>query len=224
MTPFKYLIVNGDDFGATRGINRGIVEAHLHGIVTSASLMVDMRWSEDAVDLARRAPRLSLGLHVDLPSECRNCPGELHRQFERFRELTGSRPTHLDSHHDVHRDARWLPFFGEFAAEHGLALRSYSPIRSVTNFYGRWDGESHPEQISALNLQRMLAEQLRQGVVELNCHPGYVDSDLCSSYADEREIEVRTLCDPTVHRAVIDQSITLMNHADARALLTSSSP
>jgi len=24
----KYLIVNGDDFGASRGISRGIVEAH----------------------------------------------------------------------------------------------------------------------------------------------------------------------------------------------------
>jgi len=32
--PLKYLIVNGDDVGATRGINRGIVEAHLHAVLT----------------------------------------------------------------------------------------------------------------------------------------------------------------------------------------------
>ena len=37
----KYLIVNGDDFGASRGINRGILEAHQDGILTSTSLFVD---------------------------------------------------------------------------------------------------------------------------------------------------------------------------------------
>ncbi len=41
-TTVKYLIVNADDFGASRGINRGIAEAHTTGIVTSTSLMVNI--------------------------------------------------------------------------------------------------------------------------------------------------------------------------------------
>ena len=41
MTPVKRLIVNADDFGRTPGINRGVVEAHESGIVTSATLMVN---------------------------------------------------------------------------------------------------------------------------------------------------------------------------------------
>src|SRR2546429_7532771 len=37
----KWLIINGDDFGASPGINRGIIQAHYDGILTSASLLVD---------------------------------------------------------------------------------------------------------------------------------------------------------------------------------------
>ena len=38
----RCVIINADDFGLSAGINRGIIEAHERGIVTSASLMV--RW------------------------------------------------------------------------------------------------------------------------------------------------------------------------------------
>ena len=65
----KFLIVNADDFGAGAGINRGIMEAHAHGILTSASLMVTMPGADEAVSLGRDAPDLSVGLHVDLSSE-----------------------------------------------------------------------------------------------------------------------------------------------------------
>ena len=47
-------------------INRGILEAHLSGILTSTSLLVNARGSEEAGELRRRAPGLSVGLHVDL--------------------------------------------------------------------------------------------------------------------------------------------------------------
>ena len=37
----KLLVINADDFGLSRGINRGIVESHERGVVTSTSLMID---------------------------------------------------------------------------------------------------------------------------------------------------------------------------------------
>ena len=49
----RYVIVNADDFGSSEGINRGIIEAHETGIVTSASLMVNAPATEAAVELAR---------------------------------------------------------------------------------------------------------------------------------------------------------------------------
>src|SRR4051794_22877892 len=62
----RCLIVNADDLGYSRGVNRGIVEAHLHGLVTSASLMVRQAATGEAILASRECPGLSLGLHVDL--------------------------------------------------------------------------------------------------------------------------------------------------------------
>jgi chitin disaccharide deacetylase len=62
----KRLIVNADDFGLSRGVNRAIVECHQLGIVTSATLMANSSAFDDAVALARENPRLSVGCHVTL--------------------------------------------------------------------------------------------------------------------------------------------------------------
>jgi hopanoid biosynthesis associated protein HpnK len=62
----RRLIVNADDFGLTAGVNRAIVEAHTHGIVTSSTLMANGRAFEDAVHLAKTVSRLSVGCHVIL--------------------------------------------------------------------------------------------------------------------------------------------------------------
>ena len=59
------LIVNADDFGFTDGVNRGIIEAHLAGTVTSASLMVNTPGFAGAVEALRRTPTLRVGLHAN---------------------------------------------------------------------------------------------------------------------------------------------------------------
>jgi hopanoid biosynthesis associated protein HpnK len=58
------LIVTGDDFGFSKGVNRAIVEAHGRGILTSASLMVTGDAAQEAVALAHRRPSLAVGLHL----------------------------------------------------------------------------------------------------------------------------------------------------------------
>ena len=228
----KYLIVNADDFGASRGINYGIIDAHRRGILTSTSLLVDAPWSEEAAKLSRAVPNLSVGLHVHLTNgglksvaaqgDGDNCRAELRRQFCRFEELIGQPPTHLDSHHNIHRDLRLLPHFLYFAREHALSLREHPPIRCFTKFYGQWGGESHPEQISPASLVRMLEVELEKGVTELSCHPGYVDPDFSSSYAAERRIELQTLCDPLIRQVLAGQSIQLINHREAASLFATS--
>jgi hopanoid biosynthesis associated protein HpnK len=61
-----FLVVNADDFGISRGVNRGIVEAHRAGLVTSTSLMANLPAAEDAVTRAAVCPDLGLGLHLTL--------------------------------------------------------------------------------------------------------------------------------------------------------------
>jgi len=60
------LIINADDFGLTRGVNRAIAELHDAGAVTSATLMANGAAFEDAVTLARARPSLGVGCHIVL--------------------------------------------------------------------------------------------------------------------------------------------------------------
>ena len=224
----KYCIVNGDDFGASRGINRGILEAHERGILTSTSLMVNMPASAEAAALARRYPRLSVGIHINLTNEGEPvvdlddggaCRAELDRQIERFVDLVGALPTHLDTHHNIHRRANLERCFVELAAKHGLLLREHSPVRYFSSFYGQWDAETHLEQISTEMLLRMLETEVGEGFTELSCHPGYVDPDFVSCYASEREAEVRTLCDPAVRAHLEALGIQLIGFLDVPEIL-----
>jgi hopanoid biosynthesis associated protein HpnK len=62
----RQLIVTGDDFGLATPVNEAIEEAHRHGILTTASLMVNAGAAEDAVERAKRLPALKVGLHLVL--------------------------------------------------------------------------------------------------------------------------------------------------------------
>lgn len=62
----KNLIVNADDLGWTEGVNRGIVEAHRRGLVTSTSLLANGRAFEAGVAAGRENPGLGIGVHLNL--------------------------------------------------------------------------------------------------------------------------------------------------------------
>jgi hopanoid biosynthesis associated protein HpnK len=81
----RRLIVNADDFGFTSGVNRAIVEAHSHGIVTSSTLMANGPAFTEAVKLVKRNPRLGVGCHVVL------IDGEPLLDREKIPSLTHSR-------------------------------------------------------------------------------------------------------------------------------------
>jgi len=61
----KSIIINADDFGLSRSINRGIIQAYKEGVLTSSSLLVNMPGFEDAVNLIKDNPGLDIGLHIN---------------------------------------------------------------------------------------------------------------------------------------------------------------
>jgi len=62
----RNLIVNADDLGWTEGVNHGIAEAFRNGIVTSTSLLANGAAFAGGVEIARGAPGLGVGVHLNL--------------------------------------------------------------------------------------------------------------------------------------------------------------
>lgn len=217
----RYLIVNGDDFGLTDGVNRGILETHRRGVLTSTSLMVNRRAAPAAAAAARELPSLSVGLHLEIDGPVADPRAGIAQQLHRFELLMGAGPTHLDSHHDAHRDPHVLPHVLACAERLGIPVRAHSQVVCFGNFYGQWAGECHPEQVGVDSLLALLQQHVQRGVTELICHPGYVDADLDSSYAAVREKEVASLCDPRVRDALSEHGIRLIGFSDLPVVLAS---
>lgn len=153
----KYLIINADDFGLSKSVNKGIIESFRNGTVSSTTLMTNMPGFEDAVRLANEHPDLGVGLHFNLsygrPLSRPDDVPSLVKEDGRFvyhpdsdhipwtaadveRELeaqwlkfvsTGRKPTHIDSHHLVHALGPAYPIVAEFCHKQGVPLRLTQP-------------------------------------------------------------------------------------------------
>lgn len=220
----RFLIVNADDFGQSEGINRGIVECHRDGIVTSASLMVTGHALSDAVRLSRENPQLAIGLHFDVWGEDEREFDTTHidqtrREFERqlnlFLRAMGRPPTHIDSHRHAHRESHLFPHFRKWVEPLGVPLRGDGTVRFVGGFYAQWEwGVTELKYIGVESLQEMLRNEAPVGMTEFSCHPGYLTADYQGIYSREREVEIRTLVDPRVRQTLVSERIRLISYAD----------
>ena len=148
------LIINADDFGLSEGITYGIYDAVKRGVVTSTTMMVNMRASALAGEIVKRDDSLSVGLHLNLSfgkplTDCfsltcegrfvkpKNCDihdqftdedldKELDAQYKKFCELTGKKPTHIDSHlymHQIYDNVRLAAL--RLADKYRIPVREY---------------------------------------------------------------------------------------------------
>ncbi len=243
----KRLIVNADDFNLSPGVSRGILEAHARGIVTSTTMMINLpRDAEVVARLRDSALGVGLHLNltfgapilppVELPSlvdgdgrfvrdpkrvAARAKPEEITRelqaQIEAFVAAVGRLPTHLDSHHFLHRYAPVREVVLGLAAEMNLALRADQPdlraelhrrvIRTPDHFLG--DVTEGPYWTEARLREALTA--LLDGVTELMCHPGYNDVPW-SRYSHQREVELRALTAPGLRALLEDRGVELIRY------------
>ena len=118
---------------------------------------------------------------------------EWSRQVELGYELLGGPPTHLDSHHGVHRLPNLMDVYLSVATKFGLAVRG--GLRSDTEFEKKrklarilgtsclirdWTGRFLDTDILLAKLSEAKAQCQRGDVIELVTHPGYCDDYLIS--------------------------------------------
>jgi predicted glycoside hydrolase/deacetylase ChbG (UPF0249 family) len=229
----RRLVVTADDFGLSPAVNEGVVAAHTGGIVTSASLMVRRRCAPDAARRAAQLPELSLGLHVELasysvvdgawitdevvadPSDRAAVEAELADQVRRFESLVGRSPSHLDSHHHLHREEPAASVVLAMAERLGVPVRDDGSWTYRGDFYGQFGaGIPWPEGVTPHALVTILGT-LAPGVSELACHPASAPDPAHGTYDRERVVELASLCDPAV-RAEIDRRGIALIGADGR--------
>ncbi len=147
----RWLIVNADDFGLTRGVSAGILAARRHGIVTSTTVLATVDIDRDQLAEARDSG-LGIGLHVNLTlgrplaggrslvdatgrfirdarraaarADVKDIEREVTAQIERFGSLLGREPTHLDTHHHVGLHAPVADVVLSAARRLGVPVRS----------------------------------------------------------------------------------------------------
>lgn len=211
------IIFNGDDFGITKACNYAIIDCYKHGVLRSTSMMMNMPGVEHAISLMEKYPALSVGIHLTLTAGypltqglktivkedgsfnkgiLKNADGvdlneiktEIYAQFNRFVELCGKLPTHINSHHGIEMIPGAEKIQLELANEYHLPIRRFFTLPSGNHpkcefiipstcaiFKEDWSIPIYPEEIIDFFDEDMLNSD---EIFEVPAHPGYVDYEL----------------------------------------------
>ena len=233
------LIVNADDFGFTRGVNKGIVEAHCKGILTATTLMAGGAAFDHAVESARATPSLDVGVHLVLWDDTWGDSGVPQRlpafvrhaitmstaaierlfaaQVERVIKA-GITPSHLDTHKHTHTLPHVLLAVHRTARRFGIRW-----VRRQLLGPNRPAGLRITDHFMGLGLTGKLTRDslvaalrgLRPGLTELMCHPGRYDVALESAPTRlkwERQRELEALTAPEMRTLLAANAVELTSY------------
>ncbi len=231
------LILNGDDFGITYACNAAIIDCYTRGVLTSASLMVNMPAAPHAARLMKKYPRLSVGIHLNLTVGKPLTPGlktlvkedgtfnkgmlqdsshvdekeiraELQAQMDRYIELTGQLPDHINSHHGIELIKGAEAIVCEMSRGYDRPVRRFFTLPEGNHkdidfeipgmrFAMKPDAYSDPSDlINMFSKEELNSDQ----IFEYANHPGYVDYEILqfSSLTTGRAYDAHVFLSPEV--------------------------
>jgi hopanoid biosynthesis associated protein HpnK len=275
------LIINADDFGLCKGVNRAVVEAVTGGVLTSATIMANMPASDEAIAIAKKTPALGVGVHLNVtdgkPLSTDSIVESLLNNTGRFKYSAyklafktfmnkeflkavqsefaaqiasiidrGIKPTHLDSHKHFHCFPPVYKIVCSLAADFNIRAIRW-PWEPDTVCSGDWPKVAFPDKARAF-LARQMALKCRKldrrfikndiffgiahtgrinnafwaeigrtqfmGVAEVMTHPGYPEGLSNTRLVEQREIELKCLCDPATKRILAGAGIELVHYGN----------
>ncbi|MCL1949433.1 MAG: carbohydrate deacetylase [Turicibacter sp.] len=135
-------------------------------------------------------------------------------QIEKFIQIAGKLPTHIDSHHHMHGQPEHQAVSLRLAEEYGLRLRQetlfdgrYDFVRCEFGYYG--------DDVTVESLIALL-DACDDEVMELMVHTAFVDELLCevSTYALPRMKEMAVLRGKKFQNYLAEKGIQLINYGD----------
>jgi len=246
----KQLIISADDFGLTEGVTKGIYESIVNGAVTRTSAMMCTNGADWIKKYANGLDG-KIGLHLQLtdgiplltteevlslvdengkfPAKSKQLgalnPEEIEKEWEAQMGALldlGIIPSHIDTHHNVHRFPKVFKVYCAIAEKYKLPARALSPnMAKKLDSMGllgsdfcleKWGGENVTNTSlvnHALSTFRLIENR---GTIELMCHPGYVDKNLetRSHYLLAREHELAVFLDPHLKTLLAMHNIELV--------------
>jgi len=224
----RYLIINADDGGLAPEADEGILDTIRAGAVTSVSLLVNTPFRAPVKAYAQFGVSMGLHLNLTLGRPCSPAPSpalvdrdgrfradghlnplafdgdavtrEFLGQLERFRNLVGADPTHLDVHKHLHRvGPAVLSAILEMAAGLDVPVRCLDEtMRTACRAAGvratdQFLGAVTPAPYWTLQRLRTELAGVSSRITEIMCHPGKGLTPMKGvTYITERDEERRT--------------------------------
>lgn len=154
---------------------------------------------------------------------------EVRAQAERFKELMGHYPTHIEAHAVF--DPNLQVAIREVATELGVHYTDIDMYVENGKFVKSRDTHNSGYEVPVnpkimyyqdkVSLDYWLndeAELLKEDLVEMHTHPGYIDQYLmdCSSYNLTRALEVQIACDPRLKQWAKDNDVKFISFDDIK--------
>lgn len=250
--PIK-LIVNADDGNLTPGVTQGLVLAHDRGILTSTTIFANRTLTSRLKDDFSQRPGLGVGVHLNITLGSPVAPKadvrallagdefgkhdeeffkridrkalytEYKAQIDVFEAWFGKPPTHIDTHHHLHRFQAVFDVLTEIAEEYGIPFRLSECVDTGTRERFEKRGIVLSDHLIAdidpfphfhkARLKEILS-CLPEGVIELMTHPAVIDEELkkISSFVEPRADELEALSDGALRSFLAEANVELTHY------------